>query len=158
MARKAGIDEARRTAMSTDEVVDAVGLARDGGFFSQPPIDTVDEALGPLRWAYLEHEGIQGVIAVNYLSRDPARLKARYLGISERDYFRKLDEGHQYLARCLASEYGSTGALEWGEQDDIERYEAAPDDFPLDDDVLYNGGRARKTSEGFWSGVDRRRR
>jgi hypothetical protein len=126
MAHKSGIDEARRRTMSTDEVVDAVGFANAGGFFSHPPIDTVDAALGRLRWECLEDEGLQGVIAVNYLSREPARLKALYLRLSRTDYFRKLDEGHQYLARCLAAEYDEEfDEVLWLE---IEDYSPADDE------------------------------
>ena len=158
LARQAGIDDAQRGAMTTEQVIAAIGLRGAGkdGFSAQFDLETLAEEFRTLRWTRLEDEGFLGVIAVNYLSREPARLKARYLGISERDYFRKLADGHRWLARCLAPKY-SNFSLEWGQQDDINLYEAAPDDLPSGDDDYYVGI-ARKASEGFWHAIDRRRR
>lgn len=107
LARQAGVDDVQRRAMTTDQVVAAVGLADTGGFSAQFDLETLAEEFRELRWTCLEDEGFRGVIAVNYLSSEPARLKARYLGLSERNYFRKLDECHQWLARCLAAKYSS---------------------------------------------------
>jgi hypothetical protein len=142
LARHAGIADAQRRTMTTDEVVAAVGLAGTGeGFSFQFDLETLAEEFRELRWTRLEDEGLLGVIAVNCLSSEPARLKARYLGLSERDYSRKLADGHRWLARCLAAKYDSAIDLDPGARDamrDIEDRELRADALgrstPDDDD------------------------
>jgi hypothetical protein len=136
LARQAGIDDVQRRAMTTDEVVARVGLADTGDFSAQFYLETLAEEFRDLRWTCLEDEGFRGVIAVNYLSSEPARLKASYLGLSERSYFRKLEECHQWLARCLAAKYGSVIDLDesapWAMLRDIADGGRIPDDDPQD--------------------------
>jgi hypothetical protein len=144
VARQSGIDDALRRAMTTDEVVTAVGfaagLANTEVPFSHHTIGTLDEELRPIRWTCLEDEGFRGAIAVHYLSSDPARLKAGYLGLSRTDYFRKLDEGHRWLTRCLAAEYdGNPIDFDPEAQDAMER-------------DITDGGRS--TSDDDYWGID----
>lgn len=134
LTRQAGIDDAQRKAMTTDEVIAAIGLAGGGGFSAQFDLETLAEEFREIRWGCLEEEGFLGVIAANYLSSEPARHKARYLGLSERDYFRKLADGHRWIARCLAAKYDSAVDLDLSARNAMERDEYTKGKTPDDDD------------------------
>lgn len=138
LARQSGIADALRLSMTTEEVVAVVGLENPCIPSTHHAIETLDARLRPIRWGRLEDEGFEGVIVVHYLSSDSARLKARYLGRSERDYFRKLDEGHRWLVRCIAVEYDGGLDFDYGSVEALEAYNADPDN-PADND-----------SEGYW--------
>jgi hypothetical protein len=134
LARQSGIDDAQRRSMTTDGIIAAVGLANRDITFNHHAIETLDACLRPIQWGRLEDEGFEGVIVVHYLSSEATRHKAAYLGRSERDYFRKLGEGHQWLTRCIAAEYdGGIDSDLWSQQS-IELYNADPDYDPSDDD------------------------
>ena len=147
LTRQAGIDDERRRKMTTDEVIAAIGLADSGGFSAQFNLETLAEEFRELRLTCLEDEGFRGVVAVNYLSSEPARFKARYLGISERDYFRQLAEGHRWLARCVAAKYDHAIDLDPTARDAMRDIE----DRELRADVL---GRSTPDDDGDCCGLN----
>jgi hypothetical protein len=147
LTRQAGIDDERRRKMTTDEVIAAIGLADSGGFSAQFNLETLAEEFRELRLTCLEDEGFRGVVAVNYLSSEPARFKARYLGISERDYFRQLAEGHRWLARCVAAKYDYAIDLDPTARDAMRDIE----DRELRADVL---GRSTPDDDGDCCGLN----
>lgn len=157
LCRRSGLHDRQRRSMSTNDVITAIAVGAEGSAICSLPyhrrlFDALNDRLMPLSWSCLEAEGLRGVLAVHYLSNEPARLKADYLGLSERSYFRKLAEAHLWLAKSLGT-YLTANDLDWHSLEDIDRYNAAPDDSHSGDDG-YSCDRARKNSEGFWWAVN----
>jgi hypothetical protein len=141
LARNAGIDLQSRRIMETDEIIDAVARAAWAWdpSFNHRAIEILSEKMGEFTdWWRLNAEGVRGVLAVHYLSLQPTRLKAAYLKISERSYFRKLDDAHRSLANSLAEGLRFANEFDLGSVDYLERYITAPDtDHSNDDADLY---------------------
>lgn len=129
LAIQSGMEDARRRSMRTDSIVDGILVAAGRGAFSfrNRTIQSLGEKVR-MNWARPYGADAGWLLLIHYASADPARLKAEYWGLSERDYFRKIDAAHRWLAR----NYGSENDFEWSSAEDTERY--AGRSFSPDDD------------------------
>jgi hypothetical protein len=139
LAHQSGMEDTRRS-MATHAVINAITDAADPDAADRKGFSFKTRRLRLLfdefkiDWAHPRDNDLGWVLLIHYASAEPARLKAAYWGISERDYFRKLDAAHRSLAGSLAQRLGGADDSEWFSQDDIERYNAAPDSSPSDND------------------------
>ncbi len=134
LAHQSGMEDTRRS-MATQAVIEAIIDAADrkGFSFKTRRLRLLFDEF-KIDWAHPRDNDLGWVLLIHYASAEPARLKAAYWGISERDYFRKLDAAHRSLAGSLAQRLGGADDSEWFSQDDIERYHADPDSSPSDND------------------------
>jgi hypothetical protein len=117
LKRLRGIDEATFKSLPTYAVLKWL---RDG------KLATIDDAHSPINavcetmnWFLYEvklqmgediddgdkdKSGLVEVLAVHYLSGEPARLKAKYFGISTRVYWRQVDAAHRLVAPDIHAE------------------------------------------------------
>lgn len=134
LARRCRIDDAQRRSMTTDEVIADISTAGDIFLSAHRVLNRLDSELRPIRWGRLEDEGFQGVLVVHYLSNEPARLKAEYLGLSERGYFRKLEAGHRWLAPCLAQFRSDTNYFDFDSAEEATEQHNADSECARHDD------------------------